>query len=184
MKIHNTGIPQVVIIEPRVFADSRGFFLESYNRKAFSAAVGADPEFVQDNHSRSVRGVLRGLHYQVGRPQDKLVRATFGEIYDVAVDLRKSSPSFGKWIGTVLSAENKLQLWIPKGFGHGFYVISDRAEVQYKATDYYAPEHERTLAWDDPQVAIDWPLTGAPLLSEKDRNGTMLDTAEIFDQGL
>ena len=181
MKIHRTDIPDVFLVEPRVFADCRGFFLESYNRRALSAAAGIDPEFVQDNHSRSGRGVLRGLHYQIGRPQEKLVRVTHGEIYDVAVDLRRGSPTYGRWVGVVLSADNKLQLWVPRGFGHGFYVVSAHAEVQYKTTEYYAPEHERTLAWDDPQLAIDWPLEGAPLLSAKDRDGARLETAEVFE---
>lgn len=181
MNIRRTEIPDIVIIEPRVFADERGFFLESYNRKTYAAEAGIDAEFVQDNHSRSMQGVLRGLHYQIGHPQGKLVRTTIGEIFDVAVDLRRRSPTFGRWVGTVLSAENKRQLWIPEGFGHGFYVTSPHAEVQYKATRYYAPEQERTLAWDDPQVAIDWPLTGAPLLSAKDRIGTRLASAQVFD---
>lgn len=174
-----TAIADVFMIAPRVFGDERGFFLESYNRKSMSA-LGIDFEFVQDNHSRSAKGVLRGLHYQIKQPQGKLVRVVAGEIYDVAVDMRRASPTFGKWAGMILSAENKRMAWVPPGFAHGFYVISDSAEVLYKATDYYAPEHERSLLWDDPAIGIDWPLAGEPLLSDKDRKGMTLATAEAY----
>ncbi len=174
-----TAIPDVFMVAPKVFGDERGFFLESYNRRAM-AALGIDSEFVQDNHSRSARGVLRGLHYQTRQPQGKLVRVVTGEIYDVAVDIRRASPSFGKWVGMTLSAENHRMAWIPPGFAHGFYVVSDFAEVLYKATDYYAPEHERTLLWDDAALGIAWPLVGEPLLSDKDRKGVPLVQAEVY----
>lgn len=174
-----TAIPDVFMIAPKVFGDDRGFFLESYNRRAM-AALGIDFDFVQDNHSRSARGVLRGLHYQIRQPQGKLVRVVAGEIYDVAVDMRRASPTFGKWVGMTLSAENKRMAWVPPGFAHGFYVTSDVAEVLYKATDYYAPEHERSLLWNDPAIGIDWPLAGEPLLSEKDRNGQPFAKAEAY----
>ena len=165
MKAIPTSIPDVLIIEPKVFGDSRGFFFESFNQKAFQAATGMTANFVQDNHSRSVRGVLRGLHYQIRQPQGKLVRVVRGSAYDVAVDIRKSSPSFGKWVGVELSEENQLQLWVPPGFAHGFLVTTDSADFLYKATDYYAPEHERCIAWDDPAIGIEWPLDGQPSLS-------------------
>lgn len=174
-----TAIPDVFMIAPKVFGDDRGFFLESYNRRSM-AALGIDFDFVQDNHSRSARGVLRGLHYQIKQPQGKLVRVVAGEIYDVAVDMRRASPSFGKWAGMVLSVENKRMAWVPPGFAHGFYVVSESAEVLYKATDYYAPEHERSLLWNDPALGIEWPLSGEPLLSEKDRKGTPLAEAEEY----
>lgn len=174
-----TAIPDVFMIAPKVFGDDRGFFLESYNRRSM-AALGIDLDFVQDNHSRSARGVLRGLHYQVKQPQGKLVRVVAGEIYDVAVDLRRASPTFGQWAGMTLSAENKRMAWVPPGFAHGFYVVSESAEVLYKATDYYAPEHERSLLWNDSALAIDWPLSGEPLLSEKDRKGLPLAEAEVY----
>lgn len=174
-----TAIPDVFMIAPKVFGDDRGFFLESYNRRAM-AVLGIDFDFVQDNHSRSARGVLRGLHYQIRQAQGKLVRVVAGEIYDVAVDMRRSSPTFGKWVGMTLSAENKRMAWVPPGFAHGFYVTSDVAEVLYKATDYYAPEHERSLLWNDPAIGIDWPLAGEPLLSEKDRNGQPFAKAEAY----
>lgn len=174
-----TAIPDVFMVAPKVFGDERGFFLESYNRRAM-VALGIDSEFVQDNHSRSARGVLRGLHYQTRQPQGKLVRVVTGEIYDVAVDIRRASPSFGKWVGMTLSAENHRMAWIPPGFAHGFYVVSDFAEVLYKATDYYAPEHERTLLWDDAALGIAWPLVGEPLLSDKDRKGVPLVQAEVY----
>jgi dTDP-4-dehydrorhamnose 3,5-epimerase len=180
MRVTRTGIPDVLLLEPRVFADSRGFFLESYNRRAFRKATGIDPEFVQDNHSRSGRDVLRGLHYQVRQAQGKLVRVTAGEVWDVAVDLRRSSPTFGRWVGFALSSEAKNMAWIPPGFAHGFLVVSEAAEVQYKTTDYYAPEHERSLLWSDPALAIAWPLAGEPLLAEKDRRGTPLASAETY----
>jgi len=172
MKVTPTNIPDVLVIEPRVFGDERGFFFESYNRRSFREATGVDFEFVQDNHSRSARGVLRGLHYQLEPwEQGKLLRVIAGEIFDVAVDLRKGSKTYGHWAGVVLSMENRRQLWIPPGFAHGFLTLSEVAEVLYKATDYYAPEHERCIVWDDPTIAIDWPLTGLPVLSEKDRLG-------------
>jgi dTDP-4-dehydrorhamnose 3,5-epimerase len=180
MNIVRTAIPEVLILEPRVFADARGFFLESYNRRAFREATGLDPEFVQDNHSRSGCNVLRGLHYQVRQAQGKLVRVTAGEIWDVAVDLRRSSPTFGRWVGFSLSSETKNIAWIPPGFAHGFLVVSEAAEVQYKTTDYYAPEHERSLLWNDPALGIPWPLAGEPLLAEKDRRGTPLASAETY----
>jgi dTDP-4-dehydrorhamnose 3,5-epimerase len=178
MKVVRTAMPEVLILEPKVFADSRGFFLESYNKRAFMEATGLDVEFVQDNHSRSLRNVLRGLHYQVRQPQGKLVRVTQGEVWDVAVDVRRSSPSFGKWVGFALSADSKQMAWIPPGFAHGFLVTSGSAEVQYKTTDYYAPEHERTLLWSDPELAIPWPLAGEPVMIDKDRRGTPLAAAE------
>ncbi len=174
-----TAIPDVFMIAPRVFGDARGFFLESYNRRGM-AALGIDFEFVQDNHSRSGRGVLRGLHYQISQPQGKLVRVVAGEIYDVAVDVRRSSPTFGKWVGMMLSSENKRMAWVPPGFAHGFYVVSESAEVLYKATDYYAPEHERTVLWNDAGLKVDWPLSGEPLLSDKDRKGLPLSEAEVY----
>jgi dTDP-4-dehydrorhamnose 3,5-epimerase len=174
-----TAIADVFMIAPKVFGDERGFFLESYNRRAM-AELGIDAEFVQDNHSRSAKGVLRGLHYQIRQPQGKLVRVVAGEIYDVAVDIRRSSPTFGRWVGMTLSADNRRMAWVPPGFAHGFYVTSDTAEVLYKATDYYAPEHERSLLWDDPALAIDWPLAGEPLLSDKDRKGLPLSVAEVY----
>ncbi|MEW6133749.1 MAG: dTDP-4-dehydrorhamnose 3,5-epimerase [Pseudomonadota bacterium] len=174
-----TAIPDVFMIAPKVFGDDRGFFLESYNRRTM-ASLGIDHDFVQDNHSRSGRGVLRGLHYQVKQTQGKLVRVVAGEIFDVAVDIRRSSPTFGRWVGMTLSAENKRMAWVPPGFAHGFYVTSDYAEVLYKATDYYAPEHERSMLWNDPALGIEWPLFGEPLLSGKDRKGLPLNEAEVF----
>lgn len=180
MNIVQTKIPDVLLIEPQVFGDERGFFYESYNQKAFSEKAGISANFVQDNHSRSAQNVLRGLHYQIQQPQGKLVRAIAGTIFDVAVDIRKSSPSFGQWVGCLLSAENKRQLWIPSGFAHGFLVVSETAEVLYKTTDYYAPQHERCLLWNDPDLAIDWPLTAPPVLSAKDEAGQTLKTAEVF----
>ena len=179
MNVTPTPIPDVLVIEPTVFGDTRGFFLESWNQRAFSAA-GIPAEFVQDNHSRSGRNVLRGLHYQLQQAQGKLVRVIAGEIYDVAVDIRRSSPTFGRWVGFALSAENRRMAWIPPGFAHGFLVVSEAAEVLYKATDYYAPHHERTIAWNDPGLAIDWPLTGEPLLSAKDGAGRRLCEAEVY----
>jgi len=180
MKVTPTAIPDVVLIEPKVFGDPRGFFMESYNRRDFARATGIDVDFVQDNHSRSAKNVLRGLHYQVRQPQGKLVRVSAGEVYDVAVDLRRSSPTFGKWAGFTLSAESKRMAWIPAGFAHGFFVLSESADFLYKTTDYYAPEHERTLLWNDPKLGIDWPLRGEPTLAEKDRNGAPLLQAEVF----
>lgn len=174
-----TSLPDVFLLEPRVFNDARGFFLESYNRKTFTS-LGIEAEFVQDNHSRSAKGVLRGLHYQIHRPQGKLLRVISGEVYDVAVDLRRHSPNFGHWTGMRLSAENKLLIWIPPGFAHGFYVLSETAECTYKTTDYYAPEQERCLLWNDPALNIAWPLAGEPLLSDKDRLGIPLGQAEVY----
>ena len=180
MVVTRTAIPEVLLLEPKVFGDERGFFFESYNRRAFAQATGIDAEFVQDNHSRSVKGVLRGLHYQLRRPQGKLVRVTLGEIWDVAVDLRRSSPTFGRWVSFELSAASKRMAWIPPGFAHGFYVTSDCAEFLYKTTDYYAPEDERTLLWNDPALAIPWPLVGTPIMTEKDRSGTPFAEAEAY----
>ena len=182
MKGTPTELPEVLVLEPRVFQDARGFFVESYNRKTLADAAGITQDFVQDNHSRSTRGVLRGLHYQVRQPQGKLVRALSGRIFDVAVDLRRASPRFGKWVGVELSADNFRQLWVPAGFGHGFLVLSDTAEVLYKTTDYYAPAHERSVRWDDPTLAIAWPaLDVAPVLSAKDAQAPALAAAEVFD---
>lgn len=179
MKVHDTELTEVKLLEPRVFSDSRGFFLESYNQRTF-AEIGIPENFVQDNHSRSERAVLRGLHYQLVQPQGKLVRAVRGEIFDVAVDLRRSSPGFGRWTGRILSEENKQMLWIPAGFGHGFLVLSSVAEVLYKATDFYAPQGERSIVWNDPKVGIEWPDVGTPMLSAKDAAGKPLDDAEVF----
>jgi len=181
MKVVPTAIPEVLILEPRVFGDARGFFMESYNRRTFREATGVDVDFVQDNHSKSARNVLRGLHYQVRQPQGKLVRVVAGEVYDVAVDIRRGSPTFGKWAGFLLSAESKRMAWIPPGFAHGFLVTSESAEFLYKTTDYYAPEHERAMLWNDPDLGIAWPLQGEPLLAEKDRNGARLRDAEVFE---
>lgn len=174
------AIPEVILFEPKVFGDDRGFFFESFNQAQFDAAVGRPVTFVQDNHSRSVRNVLRGLHYQVQQPQGKLVRVAVGEVFDVAVDLRRSSPTFGQWVGAVLSAENKKQLWVPEGFGHGFVVLSEVAEFLYKTTDYYAPAHERCIIWNDPTLAIDWQLQGEPVLSAKDAQGAAFAQADVF----
>ena len=180
MKAIATWLEGVLVIEPTVFGDARGYFYESWNRRRFCELVGRDVDFVQDNHSASVRGVLRGLHYQIRQPQGKLVRVIAGEAFDVAVDLRRSSPTFGRWVGERLSAQNRRMLWIPEGFAHGFIVLSEACELLYKATDYYAPEHERTLLWNDPRLAIEWPLEGAPLLKPKDAAGAPLATAETF----
>lgn len=181
MKVIETAIPGLLILEPKVFGDARGFFMESYNAKAFQDATGLTPNFVQDNHSRSGKGVLRGLHYQIEQAQGKLVRVTRGSVFDVAVDLRKSSPTFGQWVGVELSEENSRQLWIPPGFAHGFLVTSDSADFLYKTTDYYAPQFERSLAWNDPTVGVEWPLAGvAPLLSAKDIAGKPLAECETF----
>ena len=180
MKATPLAIPDVVLLEPRVFGDDRGFFFESFNQAKFEAAIGRSVHFVQDNHSRSARNVLRGLHYQVRQPQGKLVRVVAGEVFDVAVDLRKSSPTFGQWVGETLSAENKRQLWVPEGFAHGFVVLSESAEFLYKTTDYYAPEHERCLLWNDPSLGIAWPIEGEPALSSKDKEGRLLEDAEVY----
>jgi dTDP-4-dehydrorhamnose 3,5-epimerase len=174
------AIPDVLLLESKVFGDDRGFFFESFNQAQFDAAIGRSVTFVQDNHSRSVKQVLRGLHYQIQQPQGKLVRVVKGEIFDVAVDIRKSSPTFGQWVGAVLSAENKRQMWVPEGFAHGFVVLSDIAECLYKTTDYYAPQHERCIAWNDATIGIQWPFTGDPVLSAKDRQGKCLADAEHF----
>lgn len=175
-----TTIPDVLIIEPKVFGDPRGFFFESFNRRQFAELSGRDADFVQDNHSRSAKNVLRGLHYQIRQPQGKLVRVVQGEVFDVAVDIRKSSPTFGQWVGEILSAENKRMLWIPEGFAHGFVVLSDTAEFLYKTTDYWAPEFERSIAWNDPAINIQWPLHGEPTLSAKDQQAQCLAEAEHF----
>jgi len=180
MNVKKTKIPEVLVLEPKVFGDERGFFLESYNQKCF-AEFGLNRNFVQDNHSRSARNVLRGLHYQLGQPQGKLVRVVAGAIWDVAVDIRHSSPTFGQWVAEELSSENKRIFWIPEGFAHGFVVISDTADVLYKATDFYAPSAERSLLWNDPQLSIPWPLSGDPLLSQKDQAGQLLSEAEVFE---
>jgi dTDP-4-dehydrorhamnose 3,5-epimerase len=181
MKCIKTNIPDLLIIEPKVFGDSRGFFYESFNKRTFSEHTGVEAEFVQDNHSRSTKGVLRGLHYQIKQPQGKLVRVVRGKVFDVAVDLRRSSATFGQWDGAELSEENNRQLWIPPGFGHGFVVLSDSADFLYKTTDYWAPEHERCIMWNDPDLAIDWHLEGIlPQLSAKDQQGKPLQEAETF----
>ena len=178
--VEPTSLPGVLVLQPRLFEDARGFFFESFNQRDFEAATGVTRNFVQDNHSKSTKGVLRGLHYQIQKPQGKLVRVIRGEVFDVAVDLRRSSPHFGKWIGITLSAANRTQLWIPEGFAHGFYVRSETAEFLYKTTDYWSPENERCLRWDDPTVAIAWSLEGVPELTEKDCNGALLQTCETF----
>lgn len=180
MKVIPTEIPDVLMIEPKVFGDERGFFYESFNQRQWQEATGLQTTFVQDNHSRSAKGVLRGLHYQIRQPQGKLVRCVVGEVYDVAVDLRRKSPTFGKWVGMTLSAENKRQLWVPEGFAHGFLVTSDYAEFLYKTTDYYAPEFERCIAWNDESLNIEWPVTN-PLLSQKDGSAANLAGASLFD---
>lgn len=174
MKATRLAIPEVVLIEPKVFGDNRGFFFESFNHQQFEEAIGRPVNFIQDNHSRSAKGVLRGMHYQLRNPQGKLVRVVQGEVFDVAVDVRLSSPTFGQWVGAILSEENKRQLWIPEGFAHGFLVLSDSADFLYKVTDIYSPEHERCLAWNDSDIGIDWPLTSAPVLSPKDQIGKLL----------
>lgn len=180
-RVTETGLPGVLILQPRVFGDERGFFMESFNQRDFAAATGLDVPFVQDNHSKSGRGVLRGLHYQIRHPQGKLVRVVSGEVFDVAVDMRRSSATFGRWEGLLLSAANQRQLWIPPGFAHGFVVTSESAEFLYKTTDYYHPEHERSLLWNDPQVGVDWPIDFAPQLAAKDAAGSAFEAAETFD---
>lgn len=181
MKVSPLAIPEVFLLEPRVFGDERGFFFESYNQRDFEAVIGKKATFVQSNHSRSVRNVLRGLHYQIQQAQGKLVRVIAGEVFDVAVDIRRTSPTFGHWIGERLSAENKKQLWIPPGFAHGFVVLSDTAEFLYNVTDYWAPEHERCIIWNDPVLKIDWPIAEAPILSDKDAHGLRLSEAEVYN---
>ena len=182
MKVTPTAIPEVLIFEPKVFGDDRGFFMESFNQQAFDAAVGCHVDFVQDNHSRSTKGVLRGLHYQIQQAQGKLVRVASGSVFDVAVDIRRSSPNFGRWVGVELSAENHRQLWVPAGFAHGFFVLSESADFLYKTTDYYAPAHERAIMWNDPRVGVEWPAVGlAPILSVKDAAAQLLENAEVYD---
>lgn len=180
MKVVPAAISDVLIFEPKAFSDERGFFFESYNRRVFAEVAGLDVEFVQDNHSRSARNVLRGLHYQIKQPQGKLVRVVAGEVFDVVVDIRRASPSFGQWIAATLSAGNRRMLWVPPGFAHGFVVTSEYAEVLYKTTDYWAPEHERCIIWNDPDIAIEWPLADKPALSDKDTRGMRLCEAEVF----
>lgn len=180
MQATRLSIPDVVLIEPKVFGDARGFFLESFNQRAFNEATGTDHAFVQDNHSRSGKGVLRGLHYQIQQPQGKLVRVVRGAVFDVAVDLRRASATFGQWVGAELTEDNQHQLWVPPGFAHGFVVLSDSADFLYKTTDYYAPQYERCIAWNDPDLAIDWRLDGEPSLSAKDAQGVALAAAEAF----
>lgn len=180
MNILPTEIPDVLLIEPKIFEDDRGFFYESYNRRVFAEKAGVDVEFVQDNYSGSIQNVLRGLHYQIQQPQGKLVRVLAGAVFDVAVDIRKGSATFGKWVGCLLSAQNKRQIWIPIGFAHGFLVVSQKAEVLYKTTNYYAPEYERCILWNDPDLAINWELKDSPILSAKDRVGQPFKSAELF----
>ncbi len=180
MKVTHLDIPEVFLIEPRVFGDARGFFFESFNQRQFNEAIGREVVFVQDNHSKSAKNVLRGLHYQIVHPQGKLVRVVQGEVFDVAVDIRKSSPTFGQWVGELLSAENKKQLWIPEGFAHGFVTLSDHAEFLYKTTEYYAPEYERCIRWDDRELGINWPLVVEPQVSEKDHAAPSFVNAEYF----
>jgi len=180
MKATPLAIPDVIVLEPKVFGDDRGFFFESFSQAKFEAAIGRHVTFVQDNHSRSVKNVLRGLHYQIQEPQGKLVRVVQGRVFDVAVDIRKSSPTFGQWVGEILSAENKRQMWVSEGFAHGFVVLSDTAECLYKTTAYYAPEHERCIAWNDPTIGIQWPVDGEPVLSVKDQQGQSLAEAGYY----
>ena len=183
MQVRRMEVPEVAVIEPRVFGDARGFFLESFNRRQLEDALGRTLDFVQDNHSLSARNVLRGIHYQLPHPQGKLVRVIRGEVFDVAVDLRRGSPTFGRWVGEMLSAENKRQIWIPEGFGHGFMVVTDGAEVLYKTTDYWYPEHDRCIRWDDPDLGIAWPIgSEPPLVSAKDAKGAPLSEAILYDR--
>lgn len=181
MQVIQTAIPDVLILEPKVFGDDRGFFYESFNQQSFEELTGVKANFVQDNHSKSSVNVLRGLHYQIQQPQGKLVRVAVGEVFDVAVDLRRQSSTFGQWVGVLLSAENKRQLWVPPGFGHGFLVLKEGTEFLYKTTDYYAPQHERCVRWDDPAIGIEWPIIGSPVLSAKDKVGPDLANAEVFE---
>ncbi len=180
MKVQPTEIPDVLLVEPKVFGDDRGFFYESFNQRNWKEVTGLDTAFVQDNHSRSSKGVLRGIHYQIQQSQGKLVRVVVGEVYDVAVDLRNNSPTFGQWVGRHLSAENKRMLWIPEGFGHGFLVLSDVAEFLYRTTDYWAAEHERCIIWNDPELKISWPIDSSPVLSQKDSQGLLFTQAEVY----
>lgn len=189
MQVTQTAIPEVLILEPKVFGDDRGYFYESFNQQTFEKLTGVQVDFVQDNHSKSAANVLRGLHYQIQQPQGKLVRVTAGEVFDVAVDLRRNATTFGKWVGVVLSAENKRQLWVPPGFAHGFLVLKNDTEFLYKTTDYYAPQHERCIRWDDPEIGIVWPLSGlsashSPMLSAKDKLGLDLLNAKVFEGSL
>ena len=181
MQVVQTAIPDLLILEPKVFGDDRGFFFESFNQQTFQNLTGVKAHFVQDNHSKSAANVLRGLHYQIEQAQGKLVRVTVGEVFDVAVDIRRQSATFGKWVGVLLTAVNKRQLWVPSGFAHGFIVLKDNTEFLYKTTDYYAPQHERCIRWDDPTIAIEWPTTQAPILSRKDQLGLALSEAEVFE---
>jgi dTDP-4-dehydrorhamnose 3,5-epimerase len=181
MNVIPTHIPDVLILEPRIFGDDRGFFFESYNEKSFAEKTGISPKFVQDNHSLSLKNVLRGLHYQIQEPQGKLVRAVSGEVLDIAVDIRRSSPTFGQWVSCLLSAENKRQFWVPEGFAHGFVVLSDSAEFLYKTTNYYAPQYDRVILWNDPDLGVDWQLKGEPILSAKDQAGKRFKEADLFD---
>ena len=181
MNVIPTHIPDLLIIEPRIFGDDRGFFFESYNEKSFAEKTGISPKFVQDNHSLSLKNVLRGLHYQIQEPQGKLVRAVSGEVLDIAVDIRRSSPTFGQWVSCLLSAENKRQFWVPEGFAHGFVVLSDSAEFLYKTTNYYAPQYDRVILWNDPDLGVDWQLKGEPILSAKDQAGKRFKEADLFD---
>ncbi len=181
MNVTPTAIPEVLVVEPDVFGDHRGFFFESFNQRHWKEQTGLETEFVQDNHSRSIKGVLRGLHYQIKQPQGKLVRVVVGDVFDVAVDLRRSSATFGQWVGMVLSAENKKQFWVPAGFGHGFMVLSTEAEFLYRTTDYWAPEYERSIIWNDPTIGIAWPDSCTPILSEKDRRAVTLAEAELYE---
>jgi dTDP-4-dehydrorhamnose 3,5-epimerase len=180
MIVTPTTIPDVIVLEPKVFGDERGFFFESFNSRSFAEATGVQKQFVQDNHSRSSKNVLRGLHYQIQKPQGKLVRVVEGEVFDVAVDMRRSSPTFGQWVGAHLSADNKKQMWVPEGFAHGFLVLSDVAQFLYKTTDFYAPEHEKSVLWDDPAIGIEWPLDGKPTLASKDEAAARFNEAEHF----
>lgn len=180
MRFKRLVIPDVILFEPTVYGDDRGFFFESFNQKIFEEAVGREISFVQDNHSKSTKAVLRGLHYQIKQPQGKLVRVVAGEVFDVAVDIRKSSPTFGQWVGATLSADNKKQLWVPEGFAHGFVTLSESAEFLYKTTDFYAPQYERSILWNDPEIGVDWHYEGAPTLSTKDADASLLKVAEVF----
>ncbi|WP_341232274.1 dTDP-4-dehydrorhamnose 3,5-epimerase [uncultured Methylophaga sp.] len=182
MQVFNTNLPDVKLLKPKKFGDERGFFLESYNKKVFDDLIGMNVDFVQDNHSRSSKGVLRGLHYQIRQPQGKLVRVTAGKVYDVAVDMRRDSPSFGQWAGTILTAEGQEQFWVPEGFAHGFLVLSDTADFLYKTTNYYAPEHDRSVLWNDKTIGIEWPISDSlqPTLSDKDRNAVEFNQADYF----
>ena len=180
MHVIQTAIADVLVIEPKVFGDERGFFFESFNERVFAESTGVSAKFVQDNHSRSIKNTLRGLHYQIEQPQGKLVRAVVGEVFDVVVDIRRSSPTFGKWIGICLSADNKKMMWVPPGLAHGFAVLSEHADFLYKTTDYWAPQYERTLMWNDPDIGVVWPITGEPILAAKDKTGKRLADAEMF----